>query len=81
MYMYMYIPVPALTHILQFHNLGYEALGPYGYQWEDNKYYEIPVVHLDVLKFINGTIEPASKTAHFSKEDHWGGCLFDSCAV
>ena len=62
--------------LIQYHNLEYEALGPYGHQWiTEGQIVPIVVLNMDVLKFDNGSIDPAMKTALFSNEDHWGRCM------
>ena len=63
------------THISyfipQFYYVWHDALGPYGYEWVDETFVDIPVMQMNVL-FRNGTVDPSRKVAHFSDDDYWG---------
>ena len=62
--------------MLQYYHLSEEALGPYGYSWKEGSYTEVTLLHMEVLQFNSSSIHPASKTAHFSDNAHWGkSCL------
>ena len=58
--------------LLQFYHLWEEALGPYGYSWLDQTTYtDIRTLHMEIHMYNSSTLDPASKTAHFSDDDEW----------
>jgi mucolipin 3 len=67
----LYSQINFTTH--RYYHLWEEALGQYGYSWLDggNPFTDLNVLHMEVLQFDDSSIDPATKTAHFSHEEHW----------